>query len=176
MGVFPGSCANCASAQRRDGGSVSRYVFKLPDLGEGTVEAEIVGWRVKTGDTVAEDDVLVEVMTEKAAVEVPSPVGGRVLSTTGAPGDMVPVGAELIVLETDAAGAAAGAPAASAKPAHAGAGVSSAAAPASAAGIAGGAVPPKSPAASAVAPSHAPLGARVTSAGANGGAAPSAAS
>jgi 2-oxoisovalerate dehydrogenase E2 component (dihydrolipoyl transacylase) len=81
---------------------MSRYVFKLPDLGEGTVEAEIVGWRVKPGDTVAEDDVIVEVMTEKAAVEVPAPVSGRVLSTTGTPGDMVPVGAELIVLETEA--------------------------------------------------------------------------
>ena len=79
---------------------MSRYVFKLPDLGEGTVEAEIVGWRVKPGDTVAEDDVLVEMMTEKAAVEVPSPVSGRVVSTTGAPGEMVPVGAELIVLDT----------------------------------------------------------------------------
>jgi 2-oxoisovalerate dehydrogenase E2 component (dihydrolipoyl transacylase) len=85
---------------------MSRYVFKLPDLGEGTVEAEIVGWRVKPGDTVAEDDVLVEVMTEKAAVEVPAPVSGRVVSTTGAPGEMVPVGAELIVLETDTAAAA----------------------------------------------------------------------
>jgi 2-oxoisovalerate dehydrogenase E2 component (dihydrolipoyl transacylase) len=81
---------------------MSRYAFKLPDLGEGTVEAEIVGWRVKPGDTVAEDDVVVEVMTEKAAVEVPAPVSGRVVSTTGQPGDMVPVGAELIVFETDA--------------------------------------------------------------------------
>ncbi|MFL6605353.1 MAG: dihydrolipoamide acetyltransferase family protein [Steroidobacteraceae bacterium] len=89
---------------------MSRYVFKLPDLGEGTVEAEIVGWRVKPGDVVAEDDVIVEVMTEKAAVELPAPVGGRVMSTTGTPGDMVPVGAELIVFETDAgAGAATGA-------------------------------------------------------------------
>jgi 2-oxoisovalerate dehydrogenase E2 component (dihydrolipoyl transacylase) len=156
---------------------MSRYVFKLPDLGEGTVEAEIVGWRVKTGDTVAEDDVLVEVMTEKAAVEVPSPVSGRVLATTGAPGDMVPVGAELIVLETDAAGAAAGGAAgAVAKPADAGAGVSSVAAPASAAGIAGGAVAPKSAAASPPAVSQASLGARASPAGANGGAAPSAAS
>jgi 2-oxoisovalerate dehydrogenase E2 component (dihydrolipoyl transacylase) len=86
---------------------VSRYVFKLPDLGEGTVEAEIVGWRVKPGDTVAEDEVVVEVMTEKAAVEVPAPVSGRVISTTGAPGDMVPVGAELIVLETQPQAAAA---------------------------------------------------------------------
>jgi len=103
---------------------VSRYVFKLPDLGEGTVEAEIVNWRVKPGDTVAEDDVLVEVMTEKAAVEVPAPVSGRVLSTTGAPGDKVPVGAELIVLETES-GAAAQAtpvPAGSAAPAMTSAG------------------------------------------------------
>jgi 2-oxoisovalerate dehydrogenase E2 component (dihydrolipoyl transacylase) len=81
---------------------VSNYVFKLPDLGEGTVEAEIVNWRVKPGDTVAEDEVIVEVMTEKAAVEVPAPVSGRVLSITGGPGDMVPVGAELIVIETGA--------------------------------------------------------------------------
>jgi 2-oxoisovalerate dehydrogenase E2 component (dihydrolipoyl transacylase) len=91
---------------------VSRYVFKLPDLGEGTVQAEIVSWRVKPGDTVTEDEVIVEVMTEKAAVEVPAPVSGRVLATTGEPGDMVPVGAELIVLETDAAQPAAAAPAA----------------------------------------------------------------
>jgi 2-oxoisovalerate dehydrogenase E2 component (dihydrolipoyl transacylase) len=81
---------------------VSRYVFKLPDLGEGTVEAEIVGWHVKPGDVVAEEDVIVEVMTEKAAVEVPAPVSGRVISTTGTPGDMVPVGADLIVFETGA--------------------------------------------------------------------------
>lgn len=88
---------------------MSRYVFKLPDLGEGTVEAEIVTWRVKPGDEVAEDDVLVEVMTEKAAVEVPAPVTGRIVSTTGQPGDMVAVGAELVVLETAGGAAAAGA-------------------------------------------------------------------
>jgi 2-oxoisovalerate dehydrogenase E2 component (dihydrolipoyl transacylase) len=81
---------------------VSQFVFKLPDLGEGTVEAEIVGWRVKPGDVVSEDDVIVEVMTEKAAVEVPSPVSGKVVSTTGQPGDMVPVGSALIVFETGA--------------------------------------------------------------------------
>ena len=97
---------------------MSRYVFKLPDLGEGTVEAEIVGWRVKPGDEVSEDDVLVEVMTEKAAVEVPAPVSGRILSTTGQPGDMVAVGAELVVLETASSAAA---PHAGAEPAAAGA-------------------------------------------------------
>jgi 2-oxoisovalerate dehydrogenase E2 component (dihydrolipoyl transacylase) len=91
---------------------VSTYVFKLPDLGEGTVQAEIVNWHVKPGDTVTEDEVIVEVLTEKAAVEVPAPVSGRVVSTTGAPGDMVPVGAELIVFDTAAGQPAAAAPAA----------------------------------------------------------------
>ena len=88
---------------------MSRFVFKLPDLGEGTVEAEIVVWRVKPGDEVAEDDVLVEVMTEKAAVELPAPVSGKIVSMTGQPGDSVAVGAELVVLETASAAAAAGA-------------------------------------------------------------------
>ena len=86
---------------------MSRYVFKLPDLGEGMVEAEVVAWRVKPGDEVSEDDVLCEVMTEKAAVEVPAPVSGKIVSTTGQPGDMVAVGAVLVVLETGS-GAAAG--------------------------------------------------------------------
>lgn len=84
---------------------MSRYVFKLPDLGEGTVDAEIVSWRVKPGERVGEDEPLVEMMTEKATVEVPAPVSGRVLSVTGAPGDKVPVGSELAVFETDAEGA-----------------------------------------------------------------------
>ena len=88
---------------------MSRHVLKLPDLGEGTVEAEIVGWRVKPGDQVSEDDVLVEVMTEKAAVEVPAPVTGKIVSTTGEPGDMVAVGAELVVFETATDTASAGA-------------------------------------------------------------------
>ena len=113
---------------------MSRYVFKLPDLGEGTVQAEIVSWRVKPGDTVAEDEVIVEVMTEKAAVEVPAPVSGRVLSTTGSPGDMVPVGAELIVLETGATQAATAPPPAIAS--------APAAAPASPAAAANGAAAP----------------------------------
>src|SRR5580704_5788481 len=121
MGIFSGPGAHRRRPEARDGVAVSNYVFKLPDLGEGTVEAEIVNWRVKPGDTVAEDDVLVEVMTEKAAVEVPAPVSGRVLATTGAPGDMVPVGAELIVLETqpDAAAQAPPAPAGKSAPAAA---------------------------------------------------------
>jgi 2-oxoisovalerate dehydrogenase E2 component (dihydrolipoyl transacylase) len=82
---------------------MSQYVFKMPDLGEGTVEAEIVAWHTKPGDAVLEDQLIVEVMTDKAAVEVPSPVSGRVLSVTGTPGDKVAVGSPLIVFETDAA-------------------------------------------------------------------------
>ena len=97
---------------------MTRYVFKMPDLGEGTVEAEIVAWHVKVGDHVAEDQVMAEVMTEKAAVEVPAPVTGRVVSLSGGPGDMVPVGAELIVFETegDASALAEPAPAPQAAP------------------------------------------------------------
>lgn len=93
---------------------MSRHVFKMPDLGEGTVSAEVVEWKVKVGDTVKEDQVIAEVMTDKAAVEIPAPVSGTVVSITGQPGDMVAVGSELIVFETSAAPAAA-APAVKAK-------------------------------------------------------------
>jgi 2-oxoisovalerate dehydrogenase E2 component (dihydrolipoyl transacylase) len=76
----------------------------MPDLGEGTVDAEIVAWHTKPGDMVSEDQLIVEVMTDKAAVEVPAPVSGRVVSVTGAPGDKVAVGSPLIVFElTDGA-------------------------------------------------------------------------
>jgi len=92
---------------------MSRFVFRMPDLGEGTVEAEIVEWKVKVGDHVEEDQVIAEVMTEKAAVEVPSPVTGQVVSLTGQPGDMIAVGSELVVFDRGAGGAAA-APAAAA--------------------------------------------------------------
>ena len=81
---------------------MGQYVFKLPDLGEGTVEAEIGEWHIKPGDTVAEDDVIVDMMTDKAAVEIPSPVGGRVVSLHGEPGDVVAVGTDLIVFELEA--------------------------------------------------------------------------
>jgi 2-oxoisovalerate dehydrogenase E2 component (dihydrolipoyl transacylase) len=91
---------------------MSRYVFKVPDLGEGTVSSEIIAWRVKVGDVVSEDAPLVEMSTEKAVVEVPAPVGGRIVSLAGGPGDTVAVGAELVVFETDAAAPAAPATAA----------------------------------------------------------------
>lgn len=79
---------------------MSQFVFKMPDLGEGTVEAEIIAWHTAPGATVAEDQIIVEVMTDKAAVEVPAPVSGKVVSITGAPGDKVAVGSPLIVFET----------------------------------------------------------------------------
>jgi 2-oxoisovalerate dehydrogenase E2 component (dihydrolipoyl transacylase) len=86
---------------------MSRHVVKLPDLGEGTVSSEIVAWHVKVGDKVAEDQPMVEMSTDKAVVEMPSPVAGRVVSLGGQPGDHIAVGAELIVLETGEGAAAA---------------------------------------------------------------------
>jgi 2-oxoisovalerate dehydrogenase E2 component (dihydrolipoyl transacylase) len=94
---------------------MSEFVFKMPDLGEGTVEAEIVAWHVAPGAMVTEDQMIVEVMTDKAAVEVPAPVSGRVLSITGAPGDKVAVGSPLIVFEVGAVPEAAAKPQAAQK-------------------------------------------------------------
>jgi len=82
---------------------MSRQVFKLPDLGEGTVSAEIVAWHVKPGDLLKEDQPLVEMSTDKAVVEIPAPFSGRVLTITGKPGDVIAVGAELATFETGAA-------------------------------------------------------------------------
>lgn len=75
---------------------MSDYIFKLPDLGEGTVEAEIAEWHVSVGDQVNEEDVLGAMMTDKAAVEVSSPVSGTVIALAGEPGDIVAVGAPLV--------------------------------------------------------------------------------
>ena len=80
---------------------MSTHIFKLPDLGEGTVSAEIVAWHVKPGEVVAEDQPLVEMSTDKAVVEVPSPVSGRVLTLSGKAGDVVAVGAALATFETE---------------------------------------------------------------------------
>ena len=93
---------------------MGQFVFKLPDVGEGTAEAEIVAWHVRVGDVVAEDAPLVDVMTDKATVEMTSPVAGKVISIHGEPGDMAPVGGAIAVFETDAADELA--PAASAPP------------------------------------------------------------
>jgi len=114
---------------------VSEYIFKMPDLGEGTVEAEIVAWHTAPGDAVAEDQIIVEVMTDKAAVEVPAPVSGRVVSIRGAPGDKIAVGSPLIVFEMST-GAAAAAGAGSAAATQAAALPPAAASPTSAKGAA----------------------------------------
>ena len=84
---------------------MSEYVVKLPDVGEGIAEAEIVEWHVAVGDTIAEDQVMVEVMTDKATVELPSPVGGVVLSVGAGVGDVLQVGAPLIRIDTTTEGA-----------------------------------------------------------------------
>jgi 2-oxoisovalerate dehydrogenase E2 component (dihydrolipoyl transacylase) len=80
---------------------MSEYVFKLPDLGDGTVESEIAEWNVNVGDQVAEEAIVGTMMTDKAAIELNSPVSGRVISLAGEPGDIIAVGAPLIVFETD---------------------------------------------------------------------------
>jgi 2-oxoisovalerate dehydrogenase E2 component (dihydrolipoyl transacylase) len=82
---------------------VSEYIFKLPDLGEGTVESEIAEWFIAVGDQVTEEDVVGTMMTDKAAVEVSSPITGKVVKLAGEPGDIIAVGAPLVVFETDAA-------------------------------------------------------------------------
>jgi len=82
---------------------MSEYIFKLPDLGEGTVEAEIAEWMVRVGDTVLEEDPICAMLTDKAAVELTAPVSGKVISIAGDEGDMVTVGSPLIIFETSAA-------------------------------------------------------------------------
>jgi 2-oxoisovalerate dehydrogenase E2 component (dihydrolipoyl transacylase) len=76
------------------------YVFKLPDVGEGVAQAEIVAWHVDVGDEIKEDQPLVDVMTEKATVEIGSPVSGRIVRRTGETGDMAAVGSELVSIAT----------------------------------------------------------------------------
>ncbi|MCH7833753.1 MAG: 2-oxo acid dehydrogenase subunit E2 [Proteobacteria bacterium] len=82
---------------------MSEYIFKLPDLGEGTVESEIGEWYINVGDHVTEEDVVGTMMTDKAAVELSSPVTGTVVKLAGEPGDIVAVGAPLVIFETDTA-------------------------------------------------------------------------
>lgn len=75
---------------------MGNHVIKMPDIGEGIAQVELVEWFVKVGDTVSEDQVLADVMTDKATVEIPSPVSGTVVSLGGTPGDVMAVGSELI--------------------------------------------------------------------------------
>jgi len=92
---------------------MSEYIFKLPDLGEGTVESEIGEWFVKVGDQVNEEDVVGTMMTDKAAVELSSPVSGKIVKLAGEPGDVIAVGSALVVIDTQGTadeGRVAGAP------------------------------------------------------------------
>jgi 2-oxoisovalerate dehydrogenase E2 component (dihydrolipoyl transacylase) len=84
---------------------MSITVIRMPDIGEGIAEVEIVEWRVKVGDIVTEDETLCDVMTDKAAVEVPSPVTGRVMELGGEVGQVMAVGSMLIRIESGAGGA-----------------------------------------------------------------------
>jgi 2-oxoisovalerate dehydrogenase E2 component (dihydrolipoyl transacylase) len=100
---------------------MGRYLFRLPDVGEGVAEAEIVVWHVAVGDRIAEDQSLVDVMTDKATVDMTSPVSGTVTAVHGEVGSMLPVGSVLAEIEVEGAGnameAAAAAPEAAAHPA-----------------------------------------------------------
>ena len=80
---------------------MSRYTFRLPDIGEGIAEAEIVAWHVAVGDVVAEDGRLADVMTDKATVEMESPVAGRVVEVAGEVGNRIAIGSALVVIETE---------------------------------------------------------------------------
>jgi 2-oxoisovalerate dehydrogenase E2 component (dihydrolipoyl transacylase) len=80
---------------------VAKFVFNLPDIGEGITEAEIVAWHVKVGDRVEEDGRLADMMTDKATVEMESPVAGTIVEVAGAEGDVVAIGSPLVVIETE---------------------------------------------------------------------------
>lgn len=165
------------------------HVIKMPDIGEGIAEVELAEWHVQPGDSVAEDQVLAEVMTDKATVEIPSPVIGKVVSLGGKVGDVLAVGAELIRLEVEggqgaahdghaAAGHAASADvpaAATARESSASSSLEASAAPQAAAAAAGSAVrshantavdvAPRAGAASALRTSSQPPAAHATAAG-----------
>jgi len=95
---------------------MSLHVIKMPDIGEGIAEVELVAWHVKPGDRVAEDQALADVMTDKATVEIPSPVVGTVLALGGEIGQVMAVGSELIRIEVEGAGNVKEATAAAARP------------------------------------------------------------
>ncbi|HYD37673.1 MAG TPA: dihydrolipoamide acetyltransferase family protein [Allosphingosinicella sp.] len=80
---------------------MARFEFKLPDIGEGIAEAEIVAWHVAVGDSVREDQQLADMMTDKATVEMESPVAGKVVELAGEVGDQIPIGSVLVVIETE---------------------------------------------------------------------------
>ncbi len=83
---------------------MGRYIFRLPDIGEGIAEAEIVAWHVKLGDRIEEDGRVADMMTDKATVEMESPVSGVVVEVAGDVGDVVAIGAPLVVIEVEVEG------------------------------------------------------------------------
>ena len=85
---------------------MAKFTFNMPDVGEGVAEAEIVEWHVKVGDRVEEDQHLVDVMTDKATIDIESPVGGTVVALAGEVGDTIAIGAMLLVIEADGEGEA----------------------------------------------------------------------
>ncbi len=97
---------------------MARYSFKLPDIGEGIAEAEIVAWHVKVGDAIGEDDPLCDMMTDKATVEMTAPVAGTIVEVAGEVGDQIAIGSVLAVFET--AGEAAAEPTVEVAPNEAG--------------------------------------------------------
>ncbi|MDE2302055.1 MAG: 2-oxo acid dehydrogenase subunit E2 [Sphingomonadales bacterium] len=95
---------------------MTRFTFRLPDIGEGIAEAEIVAWHRRIGETIAENEPLADMMTDKATVELESPVTGRIVEVAGEPGDRIAIGAALAVIEVEGEGESAGAAEARAEP------------------------------------------------------------
>jgi 2-oxoisovalerate dehydrogenase E2 component (dihydrolipoyl transacylase) len=104
MGVFPWSGTHWRRDRTVAQGlkAMARFSFRLPDIGEGIAEAEIVAWHVKVGDRIEEDSQLADMMTDKATVEMESPVTGIVIELAGEVGDVVAIGSTLAVIETEA--------------------------------------------------------------------------
>ena len=131
---------------------MGQYAIKMPDIGEGIAEVELVEWRVQPGDAVHEDQVVADVMTDKATVEIPTPVAGRVLTLGGHPGQFLAVGGELIRLEVDGPGNVAADDAAGTQPTAAATAATPVAAPAPPAAA------PEPPAPAPVTPAPPPAG------------------
>ena len=83
---------------------MARRAFKLPDIGEGVVEGEVVTWHVEVGASVSEDDSIVDIMTDKSTVTIPSPYSGVIVALHGEIGDMVAVGAVLVEFDSEEGG------------------------------------------------------------------------
>src|SRR3990170_1534299 len=106
MDLFPRPDPVEERPQEGHGKLMGIYRFKLPDIGEGIAEAEIVAWHVKVGDRVEEDQQLADMMTDKATVEMESPVAGTVAKLAGEVGDQIAIGSVLVEIETEGGAAA----------------------------------------------------------------------